>query len=144
MVLFGLGLVALVVLLAGPRFLAWGERRAHEADQQALDQAVQRYVASQPTLRLWPTLSGGIGSPTEGAIRGYQCDGSDGSERCSWVDIGLLVEVGGLESAEVINSADSSLNATATNAPSGAYGWYLTSNGLAASVPPYSREVGYP
>ena len=73
----------------------------------------------------WPTLSGETGVPREGNAAGYQCDGSDGGETCSWLALELLAEHGGLESTATITSAETTLNVGATNAPSGNYGWYL-------------------
>ena len=135
---------ALVIWAYGPSILSWGERRAYEADRSALAGAVAEYRVAPPALRPWPTISGLTGAPREGDAEGYQCDGSDRTEVCSWIDIELLAEPGFLASTHVINSADSTLNVTATNAPSGRYGWFISVGGDVASVPEYTPDVGYP
>ena len=143
-------LVVIIVLIGLATLLAPAIRgilaeRAHDADRVLLQDAIPVYqenrVFPQPE---WPTLSGEIGAPREGAIDGYQCDGSDGEETCSWLDLELLAGQGGLESTAAIVSAETTLNVGATNAPSGSYGWYLDSAGLVASEPPFDSEVGYP
>ena len=138
-ILVGLG------LLLAPTVRGILAERAHDADQALLQDAIPLYqearVFPQPE---WPTLSGEIGVPREGAADGYQCDGSDGGETCSWIALELLAEHAALESTNVITSAESTLNVGATNAPSGNYGWYITSNGQVASAPPFTRDIGYP
>ncbi len=150
---FGIQLLVLVVAATaavwlisvfGPSVLTWGERRAYSADRAALAEAVAEYRIAPSALKPWPTIEGVTGVPREGDITVYQCDGSDRSEVCSWIDIGLLAEAGFLNSAHVINSADSTLNVTATNAPSGHYGWFISGNGEIASVPEYAPTTGYP
>ena len=137
-------LVGLAILLA-PTVRGILAERAHDADRSLLQDAVPIYqearVFPQPE---WPTLSGEIGAPGEGAIDGYQCDDSDGEETCSWLDLELLAGHGALESTAAVVSAETTLNVGATNAPSGSYGWYINSDGLVASTPPFTREVGYP
>ena len=150
---FGIQLLILVFVTAavvwlisvyGPSILSWGERRAYEADRTTLAGAVMEYRVAPSALQPWPTISSLTGVPREGDIAGYQCDGSDRTEVCSWIDIGLLAENGLLRSAHLINSADSTLNVTATNAPSGNYGWFISGTGDVASVPEYAPDVGYP
>ena len=128
----------------GSSVLSWVERRAFEADRAGLADAVADYRVAPPALRPWPTISGVIGAPREGDIAGFQCDGSDGVEVCSWIDFELLARDDFLSAANVVNSADATLNVTATNAPSGQYGWFLTGSGEVASEPLYSPETGYP
>ena len=128
----------------GGSVLSWGERRAFEADRASLADAVAEYRVAPSALRPWPTLSGVLGVPREGDIAGFQCDGSDRAEVCSWIDFGILAESGFLSAPDIVNSADATLNVTATNAPSGHYGWFLTQSGGVASEPPYTPETGYP
>jgi hypothetical protein len=109
-----------------------------------LQDAVTVYRVAPPATQPWPTLSGRIGLPREGDVEGYQCDASDSAEVCSWIDIELLVSTEVLTDADVISSADATLNVSAANAPSGHYGWFIDASGEVASAPPYSREVGYP
>ena len=132
-------------VVTGPSLLSWGARRAYGADQRLLQEAVAAYRAAPPALRSWPTLSGRAGEPVEGTLKEYQCDGSDRTEVCPWLDIEALAKAGFLPSgAESIGSADSTRNVTAANAPSGRYGWYVDAEGLVKSQPPFSRETGYP
>lgn len=137
-------LVGLAILLAPAIGGILGER-AHDADRALLQDAIPTYqearVFPQPE---WPTLSGEIGVPREGNAAGYQCDGSDGGEICSWLAFELLAEHGGLESTDAITSAETTFNVGATNAPSGNYGWYLNAAGQVASEPPFDSETGYP
>ena len=137
-------LVALAILLAPTIRGILGER-AHEADRSLLQDAIPIYQESrvfpQPE---WPTLSGEIGAPREGNAAGYQCDGSDGGEICSWLAFELLSEHGGLESTAAITSAETTLNVGATNAPRGYYGWYLNAGGQVNSEPSFDRDIGYP
>ena len=137
-------LVGLAILLAPTIRGILGER-AHEADRSLLQDAIPIYQESrvfpQPE---WPTLSGEIGAPREGNAAGYQCDGSDGGEICSWLAFELLSEHGGLESTTAITSAETTLNVGATNAPSGNYGWYLNAGGQVNSEPSFDRDIGYP
>jgi hypothetical protein len=128
----------------GPSILSWGERRAFAADHASLSEAVLEYRVSPPALRPWPTLSGVLGVPTEGDVAGYQCDRSDRAEICSWIDFELLSDNGFLAATDIVNSADATLNVTATNAPPGHYGWFLTESGEVVPQPDYTRETGYP
>jgi hypothetical protein len=135
----------LILLLLGPVLLSFGERRAHDADRGLLQRAVESYRAgSPPATRPWPTLSGRSGQPAEGGLPAFQCNGSDGTEVCSWIDIELLATDGFIAGADAIASADSTRNVSATNAPSGRYGWYVDAQGQVASSPPFSSDVGYP
>ena len=138
-ILIGLG------FLLAPTVRGILAERAHHADQALLQDAIPLYqearVFPQPE---WPTLSGDTGVPREGSADGYQCDGSDGGETCSWLAFELLAEHGALESTDVITSAETTLNVGATNAPSGNYGWYIGTDGQVASAPPFDRELGYP
>ena len=143
-------LVVVVVLialgaLAAPTVLGILAARAHDADQALLQEAVSVYqearVFPQPD---WPTLSGQVGTPTEGTVAGYQCDESDVAETCSWLAFELLVDHGALESTAAIVSAETTLNVGAMNAPSGSYGWHLDANGSVSSEPPFDRDTGYP
>ena len=137
-------LIGLAILLA-PVVRGILAERAHDADRALLQDAIPAYQESrvfpQPE---WPTLSGEIGVPREGNAAGYQCDGSDGGEICSWLAFELLAEHGGLEATDAITSAETTLNVGATNAPSGNYGWYLNAAGEVASEPPFDSEIGYP
>ncbi len=137
-------LVGLAFLLA-PTVRGILAERAHDADQALLQDAIPLYqearVFPQPE---WPTLSGEIGAPRVGSADGYQCDGSDGGETCSWIALELLAEPAAIESTGVITSAETTLNVGATNAPSGNYGWYIGTDGQVASEPPFDRELGYP
>lgn len=136
--------VGLAILLAPAVRGILGER-AHDADRSLLQDAIPVYqearVFPQPE---WPTLSGDIGVPREGNAAGYQCDGSDEGETCSWLAFELLAEHGGVESTAAITSAEITLNVGATNAPSGNYGWYLDAGGQVASEPTFDSEIGYP
>ncbi|MCY4576061.1 MAG: hypothetical protein OXC55_05630 [Chloroflexi bacterium] len=137
-------LIGLAVLF-GPFVRGFLAERAHDADRSLLQEAIPIYqearVFPQPE---WPTLSGETGVPREGNAAGYQCDGSDGGETCSWLALELLAEHGGLESTATITSAETTLNVGATNAPSGNYGWYLDTAGQVGSEPAFDRDVGYP
>lgn len=145
---------AIIVLLIGsiigfivlPFVISNFEQRAYIADRTALQNAVEEYQLNvSPIVQLpVPTLSGAVGVPAEGLIDGYQCDGSDSAEICSWLDLRKLVAAGVLPGSEVIRSADSIKNSSATNAPSGQYGWYLGNDELVYSQPGYSSELGYP
>jgi len=146
-----LAVIAVVALTAvwfisvyGPSVLSWGEKRAFRADQAALAQALDDYRVAPSALRPWPTLSGATGIPKEGNVAGYQCDASDRAEVCSWIDFELLTEGGFLSATDIVNSADATLNVTATNAPSGHYGWFISAGGEVASEPDYTSETGYP
>ena len=136
--------VGLGVLLA-PVIRGFLAERAHAADRDLLQQSIPLYQESrifpQPE---WPTLSGEIGEPREGAADGYQCDGSDEGEVCSWLAFELMAEHGAIESTAAITSAETTLNVGATNAPSGSYGWYVNEDGSVESEPPFNREIGYP
>lgn len=158
----GLGLVAVTAVVVagwGGALLSWGGQRAYEADRQSLERAVAAFFASDaalaktpspgpggtlPAARRTPTLGGQLGVPREGEMTGFQCDGTDPAEVCSWVSIGLLAEAGHLKGPAAIGSADTRYNTSATNAPRGSYGWYLGDNGQVASLPPFSPAVGYP
>ncbi|MBI4236248.1 MAG: hypothetical protein HY688_02680 [Chloroflexi bacterium] len=144
LLLFGGALLAGLLLLLGPTLLSWGSRRAYEADRELLERAVVGYRTAPSALRPWPTLSGRTGEPAEGALEGFQCDGRDRPEVCSWIDIEALAQGGFLLGADVINSADSARNVTATNAPSGRYGWYVDAQGGVRSQPAFSSQTGYP
>ena len=143
--------LVIIIILVGLGFLLAPTvrgilaERAHDADRNLLQDAIPLYqearVFPQPE---WPTLSSDTGVPREGAADGYQCDGSDGGETCSWLAFDLLAEHSALESTDVITSAETTLNVGATNAPSGNYGWYIGTNGLVNSEPPFDRELGYP
>ena len=146
-----LAITAVVALAAvwfisvyGPAVLSWGERRAFQADRAALGQALDDYRVAPSALHPWPTLSGATGVPNEGNVAGYQCDASDRTEVCSWIDFELLTEGGFLSSTDIVNSTDATLNVTATNAPSGHYGWFISAGGNVASEPEYTPETGYP
>ncbi len=134
-----------LALLVAPAVRGILAERAHGGDRSVLQDAIPIYqearVFPQPE---WPTLSGEVGVPREGNAAGYQCDGSDGGEICSWLAFELLAEHGGLESTAAITSAETTLNVGATNAPSGNYGWYLNVSGLVASEPQFDSEIGYP
>ena len=143
---------AIIVLIFGsiigfivlPFIISNFKQSAYIGDREALQNAVDEYqVDGFPIVQL-PTLSGAAGFPFEGGIDGYQCDGSDNAETCSWLDLRKMVAAGVLPGPEVIRSADSIKNSSATNAPSGQYGWYLGDDGLVYSVPAYSSELGYP
>ncbi len=137
-------LVALAILLAPAIRGVLGER-AHNADRALLQDVIPIYQEARVfPQQEWPTLSGEIGVPREGNAAGYQCDGSDGGEICSWLAFELLAEHGGLESTADITSAETTLNVGATNAPSGNYGWYLDASGQVASEPSFDSEIGYP
>ncbi len=133
--------VAFLVVPVARGFLA---ERAYTADQSLLQESVDAYLQSPSLHPPWPTLSGEAGAPREGDIDGFQCDGSDGGEVCSWLDFELLVSEGGLQSTDIILSAESTLNVGTTHAPSGRYGWYVDGEGIVASDPPFSADIGYP
>ena len=146
-----LAIIAVVALAAvwfisvyGPSVLSWGENRAFQADQATLAQALDDYRVAPSALRPWPTLSGATGIPNEGNVAGYQCDASDRAEVCSWIDFELLAKGGFLSATDIVNSADATLNVTATNAPSGHYGWFISAGGEVAPEPDYTSETGYP
>ena len=127
-----------------PFIISKFEQRAYNADQQALQRAVEQHKENIFPLSQWPTLSGAVGFPVEGNIQGYQCDDSDIGEICSWLDFEKMVLTGSLTDSAVIRSADSIKNSSATNAPSGQYGWYLGETGNVYSQPAYSVDLGYP
>ena len=143
--------LVIIIILVGLGFLLAPTvrgilaERAHDADRNLLQDAIPLYqearVFPQPE---WPTLAGQVGVPREGAADGYQCDGSDGGETCSWIALELLAEPAAIESTGVITSAETTLNVGATNAPSGNYGWYIGTDGLVNSEPEFTRDVGYP
>ena len=137
-------LLGALLILIGPSLLSWGERRAYQADRALLQGAVEKYRETTSALRPWPTLSGRVGEPSVGAVEGFQCDQSDGAELCSWIDVEALAAAGLLRNAEAINSADSTRNVTASNAPSGSYGWYIDARGQVQSQPPFNPATGYP
>ena len=136
------GLVVGFIVL--PFVISKFEQRAYIADQEALQAAVEQHTKIVFPLSQWPTLSGSVGFPVEGNIEGYQCDESDIGEICSWLDFEKMVNTGSLTDSAVIRSADSIRNSSATNAPSGQYGWYLGENGTVYSEPAYSVDLGYP
>ena len=135
--------LVIIIILVGLGFLLAPTvrgilaERAHDADRNLLQDAIPLYqeagVFPQPE---WPTLAGQVGVPREGAADGYQCDGSDGGETCSWIALELLAEPAAIESTGVITSAETTLN--------GNYGWYIGTDGLVNSEPEFTRDVGYP
>ena len=136
--------VASTLLAGGPALRSWIANRAYEQDQRALQGAVSSYPTSPRVDQIWPTLSGEIGLPLEGATVGYQCDQSDPLEVCSWIDLSALTYGGHLPGENAINSANLALNVTATNAPTGTYGWYIDGVGHVSSEPIFSPDAGYP
>lgn len=145
------------VLLAGLIILMWVgylffyqdiisqlSKKAYNSDLNALQTAVNRYKESDRYFGEWPTFSNTIGDPYEGIVVGYQCTGIDLSEECTWIDMEALFRAGLLSSSELIRSANTQLNISATNSPSGQYGWYLNSSNTVSSIPKYSDSVGYP
>ena len=137
------GVIAAVLLLL-PATCGVLAERAYKADLALLQESVDQYREAAPDANAWPTISGQAGIPNEGGVVGYQCDQSDDLEVCPWLDFDLLVESGGLASADAVNSAESTLNVSATNAPSGSYGWYVDEDGAVSSEPEFSSALGYP
>ena len=135
---------SLVGFILLPFIISNFEQRAYIADRDALQNAVEEYQVNLFPITQAPTLSGSTGVPFEGGTDGYQCDSSDRTETCSWLDFGEMVASGVLPNSEMIRSADSIKNSSATNAPSGQYGWYLGDDWLVYSMPAYSDELGYP
>ena len=145
-----IALIAILLCVAGAVFLllptvrGFLAERAYEADRSLLQTSVDQYRESTLGEDAWPTIAGQAGIPNEGDIVGYQCDQSDELEVCSWLDFDLLVEAEGLESTDAVNSAESTLNVSATNAPSGSYGWYVGEDGAVWSEPAFLVNTGYP
>ena len=141
-------IILIVGLIMGfivlPFIISKFEQRAYIADQKALQSAVEQHKENIFPLSQWPTLSGAVGFPVEGNIEGYQCDDSDSGEICSWLDFEKMVITGSLADSALIRSADSIKNSSATNAPSGQYGWYIGATGTVYSEPVYSVDLGYP
>ena len=138
-----LGVVVAVVLVF-PSVRGFLAERAYQADRALLQGSVDQYRETTLDEDAWPTIAGQAGIPNEGEIVGYQCDLSDELEVCSWLDFDLLVEAGGLASTDAVNSAESTLNVSATNAPSGSYGWYVDEDGAVGSEPVFLFSTGYP
>ena len=73
---------------------------------------------------------------------------SSGSETVTvfcnpYLDIGAIVDEGFISNSAAVKSAKTSRNTTATNSPSGSYGWYVDSAGLIRSFPPNTKGL-YP
>lgn len=154
-VLAVLGVLAAVVVPNVSGFLGRGKERGWNSDRDTLQAAVDSYrtdvahraAAGNP----WPTLGGLIGAPWDSGNGTYvqtlntstanYTDGDytdvgerdiyleTGEDRNSFIDIGALITDKYLKSANAVKSADRRLNNTATNSPSGSYGWFIDANG---------------
>lgn len=153
-VLAVLAILGAVVVPNVTGFLSRGKERAYIADKRILQAAVNafRTDVTRRTGNPWPTLTGEVGTAAEGNKPGWQCDGriaeqdqgQDPPEICSWIDIAVLHDDGYIDGDDAVASAKTSLNKTATNSPSGSYGWYIDVDGIVNSSPAFSLDVGYP
>lgn len=127
-------LVALAILVAmvAPdvgQFLSAGQKRAYEADLRLLKAAVDSWhneKVHQQGAKPWPTFSGTNGMPK--------------LPTNTYIDIALLAQENYLRGSDIIASADVSKNSTATNSPSGSYGWFVEENGMVSSTPPFDGK----
>ena len=127
-------------------FISRGKENAFKADLRILQAATNAHRTDVGTNvgDPWPIIGSAIGTPAEGGTSGWQCDGSDATEVCSWLDIGSLSTDTYIDGADIVSSADTSVNSTATNSPAGSYGWYVSTDGSVTSSPAFSLSVGYP
>ena len=127
----------------------------HLADQERLQQAIDSWVATVG-------IQGGPNLPILQCGEPVRCvDGEvDLSRRCigtlsrdgeltlgncnPYIDIGALADGGFLRGPGSIMTANTELNTTAGNEPSGTYGWYLNSGGAVESFPPSPIPIPVP
>ena len=131
-VLAVLAILAAVVVPNVTGYLARGKERAWNADRDILQAAVDAYRTdiSQRVGNPWPTIGGVIGTPTDANADG---DFADDGDTNSFIDIGALATDNYIKGADVVKSANTTYNTTATNSPSGSYAWFIDSNGVVQS-----------
>ena len=143
--LVAVALMAILATIAIPSvrgFASKGKGQAYNSDLEVLQVGVDvwRTSVGRSTGRVYPILLGGVdclgkidlntGLPTESDCNPY-------------IDLGAIATEGLLQNAAAIKSADVSKNTTATNSPSGNYGWYISTDGLVTSQPVFTEGV-YP
>ncbi|MBI4322148.1 MAG: prepilin-type N-terminal cleavage/methylation domain-containing protein [Chloroflexi bacterium] len=133
-VLAVLAILAAVVVPNVSGFLNRGKDTAYKADQRTMQAAVDAW-RSDVTSRSgnqYPILDSdktNIGTPS--------------GSRNSYVDVAALYTSGYFRGADVVASANTSLNTSATNSPSGTYGWYVSVTGTVMTSPTFSSGT-YP
>ncbi len=115
-----LAILAAIVIPNVTGYMGKGRMAGWEEDHDALETAVDAYYAhlsAYPVIMTEPLPEGLEGIVKEGAIYyGY-------------IDIGALATEDYIKGAGAVSSADTSKNTTATNTPSGSYGWFITPDG---------------
>lgn len=130
-----LAALAILVVMLAPDvsgLLRGGEKKAYDADLRLLTTAVDSWrseKAGRQGAKPWPTLGGTAGTPDLPKVN-------------TFIDIALLAEGHYLKGSDTIVSADVTRNSTATNSPSGSYGWFVDGEGVVSSMPPF--EGKYP
>jgi len=127
-VLAVLGILAAVVIPNVTGFLSRGKERAWSTDRQVLQTAVDawRSDVGARSGNPWPILAGDASclQNTPNVVPGT-CN--------TYIDIGALATDNYLKGADAVKSADTTQNTSATNNPSGSYGWFLTDQGVVES-----------
>lgn len=141
-VLAMMAVLAAIVVPSLSGFANRGKSTAYSADRQMLQVAVDGWrtdVALRET-RPYPILLGSTSCLDQVSLT----DGSLPDEACNpYLDIAALADVDYLEGSASVRSAETSFNTTATNSPSGHYGWFLNANGSVDSYPLFVEGV-YP
>ncbi|MBI2935261.1 MAG: prepilin-type N-terminal cleavage/methylation domain-containing protein [Chloroflexi bacterium] len=162
-----MGLLAAIVTPNVTGFLGKGAKESYEGDKKALQTAGDSFRTDSSNIGgKYPTLANFAGgdASTPATVDTDDADncasdggkgiGTPGTGCNSYINIAALVSgatiTGGsipggfLKSTDAVRSADTSKNTTATNTPSGTYGWYVDANGQVLSTPTYDEAQTYP
>lgn len=137
-----LGVLAAIVVPSLSGFSDRGKSRAYDSDRNTLQVAVDgwRTDVTLRDTRPWPILVGS--TSCLGAVN--LADGSLTTPGCDpYLDIAALATEDYIKDSASVRSAKTNVNTTATNTPSGQYGWFLDNTGNVNSYPPFSEGV-YP
>jgi prepilin-type N-terminal cleavage/methylation domain-containing protein len=131
-VLAVLAILAAVVIPNVTGFLGRAKSRGYEADKQLLQSAVDgwRSDIAKHASKAWPIILGDEDCLADTPTITAECN--------NYIDIAQLATDGFLDGSDAVKSADTSKNTTATNSPSGSYGWFINSKGRVRSDPAFT------
>lgn len=133
-VLAVMGILAAAVVPNVGGFLDRGKAESFDGDRKALQTAVDSYKSD---------TSKRTGGQTYPVLGSDNCVGTPTTTCNSYIDIGVLASEGYLSGADAVSSADLEKNTTATNDPSGSYGWYIDTDSSVKADPVFDGST-YP
>ena len=130
-VLAVLGILAAAVVPNLGGFLTRSKSESFDGDGKTLQTAVDSFKSD---------TSKRAGGTTYPVLGSDGCTGTPTTTCDSYIDIAILATEGYLSGADSVASADKLKNTTATNDPSGSYGWYVDTDGRARSDPAFAGD----